>query len=148
MRTLIMVNANACGGRACAVYKSVESRMAEFFGDLTVAISEKPEDVGRHLDVAAAAGLDLVISVGGDGTNHSVVNALAERPGLSAAFGSLPVGTGTDWARALGIPSDPGAAVAGLMRAGPVLCDLGRVEYLDTQNGGAAGARVFPNKTG
>jgi len=145
MRTLIMVNANACGGKAIAVYKSVESRIAEFFGDLTVAISEKPEDVGRHLDAAAAAGLDLVISVGGDGTNHSVVNALAERPGLSAAFGSLPVGTGTDWARALGIPSDPGAAVDWLMRAQPVLCDLGRVEYLDTQNGGRPAARFFLN---
>jgi len=142
---MIVVNANACSGKAVAVYKSIAGRIAEYFGDLTVAISEKPEDVGRHLDAASAAGVDIVIAVGGDGTNHSVVNALAERPGLSAAFGSLPVGTGTDWARALAIPSDPGAAVDWLIGARPVSCDLGKVEYLDPQNGGRPARRFFLN---
>jgi YegS/Rv2252/BmrU family lipid kinase len=145
MRTLIIVNPNACGGNAVAVYKSIEGRVAELFGGLTVAVSEKPEDVGRHLDAAAQGGLDLVIAVGGDGTNHSVVNALAGRPGLAAAFGSLPVGTGTDWSRALEIPSDPPAAVDWLVRARPVPCDVGKVEYLDPQNGGRPAKRFFLN---
>jgi YegS/Rv2252/BmrU family lipid kinase len=145
MRTLIIVNANACGGKAAAVYKSAERRIAEFFGDLTVAVSERPEDVGRHLDAAAPAGVDLVVAFGGDGTNHSVVNALAERPGLGAAFGSIPVGTGTDWARALGMPTDTAAAVDWLMRARPVLCDLGRVEYTDALNGDRPARRFFLN---
>ena len=145
MRTLVIVNPNACGGNALAVYKSIEGRMAGWFGDLTVAISEKPEDVGRHVDAAAQVGLDLVIAVGGDGTNHSVVNALAERPGLAAAFGSLPVGTGTDWSRALEVSPDPKAAVDWLVRARPVLCDLGRVEYLDMQKGGRPAKRFFLN---
>lgn len=145
MRTLIVVNANACGGKAVALFKSVESRITEFFGDLTVVVSENAEDMERSLDAAAAAGLDLVIAVGGDGTNHSVVNALARRPGVSAAFGSLPVGTGTDWARALGIPSDPVAAVEWLMRAQAIPCDLGKVDYLDTQNGARPAQRFFLN---
>jgi YegS/Rv2252/BmrU family lipid kinase len=145
MRSLIIVNANACGGKAVAVYKGIESRVAEVFGDLTVAISERPEDVGRHLDAAAAAGVDLVIAFGGDGTNHSVVNALVERPGLEAAFGSFPVGTGTDWARALGIPTDPGGALDWLMRARPVSCDLGRLEFADPQNRDSPATRIFLN---
>jgi YegS/Rv2252/BmrU family lipid kinase len=145
MRTLIIVNANACGGKAVAVYKTVESRLREFFGDVTVFISEKPEEVVPDLDAAAGAGVDLVVAVGGDGTNHSVVNALAKRPGLSVSFGSLPVGTGTDWARGLGIPPDPSAAVEWLMRAQPVLCDLGKVAYQDAQNGGRPAARYFLN---
>jgi diacylglycerol kinase (ATP) len=145
MRTLIIVNANACGGKASGIFKSVESRIREFFGNLTVAVSEKPEDVGRHLDAAAPLGIDLVIAVGGDGTNHSVVNALAARPGLNAAFGSLPVGTGTDWARALGIPADPVSAVDWLIRAQPVVCDLGKVEYKDAQNGDRPARRFFLN---
>jgi len=145
MRTLVILNPKACGGNAVSVYKSVEGRMAELFGDLAVAISEKPEDVGRHLDAAAVTGVDLVIAVGGDGTNHSVVNALAERPGLAASFGCLPVGTGTDWARGLMIPAEPGAAVDWLMRAQPVVCDLGKVEYLDERNGGRPARRYFLN---
>jgi len=145
MRTLIIVNANACSGKAAAVYQGLEGRIAEYFGDLTVAVSERPEDVGRHLDAAAASGVDLVIAFGGDGTNHSVINALAERPGLGAAFGSFPVGTGTDWARALGVPGDPAAAVDWLMRARPVRCDLGRLEFRDSQNQDRPARRFFLN---
>ncbi len=143
MQTLILVNANASGGKAVGVFKSIEPRMKELFGDLTVAVTEKPEDVGRHLD--GTAGIDLVLGVGGDGTNHSVVNAMAVRPHLTAAFGCLPVGTGTDWARALGIPSDPGAAVEWLKQAQPVPCDLGKVEYKDAQNGDRLVHKFFLN---
>jgi diacylglycerol kinase (ATP) len=145
MRTLIIVNPNAAGGKAVAVYRSIEERMAAVFGELNVVVSGRPEEVAGHLDAAVAAGVDLVIAVGGDGTNHSVVNALAERPGHSVTFGSIPVGTGTDWARALGIPSDPRAAVDWLMQARPVPCDLGKAEYLDAQNGGRPARRFFLN---
>ncbi len=61
MQTLILVNANASGGKAVGVFKSIEPRMKELFGDLTVAVTEKPEDVGRHLD--GTAGIDLVLGV-------------------------------------------------------------------------------------
>jgi YegS/Rv2252/BmrU family lipid kinase len=145
MRTLIIVNANAAGGKAIAVYRSIEGRIATAFGELNVVVSRRPEEVAGHLDAAVAAGLDLVIAVGGDGTNHSVVNALAERPGYSVTFGSIPVGTGTDWARALGVPSDPQAAVDWLMQAQPVPCDVGKVEYSDAQDAGRPARRFFLN---
>jgi YegS/Rv2252/BmrU family lipid kinase len=145
MRTLIIVNANAAGGKAISVFKTIEDRLAEVLGEFKVAVSEKPEEVAGHLETAAAAGVELVIAVGGDGTNHSVINALAERPELPIAFGSLPVGTGTDWARALGIPSDPRAAVDWLTQAKPVACDLGKVEYLDTARDGRPARRFFLN---
>lgn len=145
MRTLIIVNPNAAGGQAVAVFKSIKGRIAEVLGEFTVVVSEKPEEVAGHLDAAAAAGVERLIAVGGDGTNHSVVNALAERPELPIAFGSLPVGTGTDWARALGVPSVPLAAVDWLARAQPVACDLGKVEYIDTLHGGRPSRRIFLN---
>lgn len=145
MRTLIIINANAAGGKAVEVFKKIESRVAEALGEFTVAVTEKQEEVAGHLGAAASAGLDRLIAVGGDGTNHSVVNALADRPELSIAFGSLPVGTGSDWARALGVPPDLIAAADWLAQAQPVACDLGRVEYLDTRSSGRPARRVFLN---
>jgi len=145
MRTLVIINANAGGGKAEAVFRSIEGRMAKVMGEFTVAVSNEPEEVAGHLDAAAAAGVNLVIAVGGDGTNHSVVNALAGRPELSISFGILPVGTGTDWARALGIPSDPLAAVDWLAQAKPVPCDLGKAEYIDVSRGGLPSRRFFLN---
>jgi diacylglycerol kinase family enzyme len=45
----------------------------------------------------------------------------------------------------MGIPADPGAAVDWLKRAQPVRCDLGRIEYRDTRNGGLPARRFFLN---
>ena len=58
---MIIINANAYGGKAVSVYKSIEGRISDSFGDLTVAVCQKPEDLDRHLDTAAGGGLDLVI---------------------------------------------------------------------------------------
>jgi diacylglycerol kinase (ATP) len=145
MRTLIIINANAAGGKAVAVFKSIEGRAADVFGDFTVAVTEKPEELAGHLDASTAAGVERLIAVGGDGTNHSVVNALAERPGPAPIFGCLPVGTGSDWARALGMPSNPAAALDWLAEAQPLACDLGKVEYLDMRRGARPAKRYFLN---
>jgi YegS/Rv2252/BmrU family lipid kinase len=109
-------------------------------------VTESPGEVPQHIDAASAAGITHVIAIGGDGTNHAVINALAERPCLdNMTFGSVPVGTGRDWARTLGIPGDPRAAVDWLGRAQPVPCDLGRMECLDAEHTDRAYTRMFLN---
>jgi len=63
---------------------------------------------------AVAAGAGLVIAAGGDGTAHEVVQGLMEAESTAAgtAFAHLPLGTGCDLARGLGLPLPP----AGLLR--------------------------------
>lgn len=75
---------------------------------------------------AAAAGVDLVVSAGGDGTFNCTVNALSDR--LEAlAFALLPMGTGNDLARTLGLPiEDVLAAARRLVDAGEVMLDVGK----------------------
>jgi YegS/Rv2252/BmrU family lipid kinase len=145
METLIIVNPHAAGGRAERIFRRIESRLVKDFGRFVVAVTERPEDVASRLDAAAQARISRLIAVGGDGTNHVVLNALAQRPELKMAFGSIPVGTGRDWSRALGVPPTPAEAVDWLARARPFPCDLGKAEYLDAKNDGRPSARVFLN---
>jgi YegS/Rv2252/BmrU family lipid kinase len=145
MRTLIIINPNAAGGRAGDVLKKIEDRLLKVLGEFIVAVTKRPEEVAGHLDAAVAAEVTHLIAIGGDGTNHAVINALAKRPELDLTFGSLPVGTGRDWARSLGIPSEPEEAVEWLSRAQAVCCDLGKVEYIDTLRGGQKATRTFLN---
>lgn len=147
IRTLIIINPSAAGGKAVEIFKKVEDQIARVLGEFTSIISEKPEDLAGHVEFAAAAGIERLLAVGGDGTNHAIVNALLARPrvSMSIAFGNLPVGTGSDWARALCIPSEPLAAAEWLARARPVACDLGKIEYVDTLHGGHATQSIFLN---
>jgi diacylglycerol kinase (ATP) len=56
---------------------------------------------------AHAAAVDRVVLAGGDGTMNAAAPALLE---TGLPFGIIPMGTGNDLARTLGIPEDPAAA--------------------------------------
>jgi diacylglycerol kinase (ATP) len=62
---------------------------------------------------AVAAGVDALVAVGGDGTVHLAVQAVA---GTHTALGIVPCGTGNDLAASLGVPADPIHAAAHLAR--------------------------------
>jgi YegS/Rv2252/BmrU family lipid kinase len=63
-----------------------------------------PGDAADKAILAARAGAALVVAVGGDGTLHEVVDGvLSEGREDLPALGLVPVGTGNDFARALGV---------------------------------------------
>lgn len=132
--TLVILNPQAGSGRAERLWARVESLAYETWGNLVVAITEKPQDVTQHLDKARAAGVRRVIAVGGDGTVHNIVNALVNlmrqaphEPPM--VFGQLPAGTGQDLARTLHIPHKLDDAVRWLGKTQSQLLDLGAVRY-------------------
>ncbi len=133
-KTLIILNPHAAGGRAGKLWQKIEPLLWESLGELLLAVTQKPEEVAAHLDKAHASGLTRVISIGGDGTNHALVNALAalsaqhpEAPPM--VYGNLPIGTGRDWARSRGIPLDPEKAARWIATAEPRATDVGLLEY-------------------
>ena len=68
-----------------------------------------------------------MVAVGGDGTVHDVANGLL-RTGSDAALGVVPLGSGNDFAKLLGVyQHDPVRAVARLVTARPTRFDAGRV---------------------
>jgi diacylglycerol kinase (ATP) len=58
---------------------------------------------------AAAVASNIVVVAGGDGTFNRALNALRDRLG-DVALGLVPMGTGNDLARTLGLPRDAGSA--------------------------------------
>jgi diacylglycerol kinase (ATP) len=68
-----------------------------------------------------------VVACGGDGTVHLALNAL---PNLDIPLAVIPMGTGNDFARHLGINS-PKSAIATLRSNNPVHMDMGTIELSD-----------------
>lgn len=73
---------------------------------------------------AVAAGASLIVAAGGDGTLGEVVNGLA---GTNVRLGVLPLGTGNDFARAIGVAGDLDLAARTLAEGTARRIDLGRV---------------------
>lgn len=73
---------------------------------------------------AAATSADLVAVAGGDGTINHVVNAF--RDALpDVRFGLVPMGTGNDLARTLGVPTDPVEAARLVVTGSDRVVDVG-----------------------
>jgi YegS/Rv2252/BmrU family lipid kinase len=131
-RTLIILNPHAGGGKAGQLWTTIEPLLWDTLGDLLVAITQRPEEVAPHLEMARSAGITRVIAIGGDGTNHFIINELARlnqqaptAPRMT--FGSIPMGTGRDWSRTLGTPTTPEMAVRWIAGASPIPVDLGAI---------------------
>jgi diacylglycerol kinase (ATP) len=81
----------------------------------------------RQAVAAVADGVGAVVAVGGDGTAHAAVQAVA---GTTTPLAVIPAGTGNDLTLALGVPRDPVAAARAAaedLRAGDVRpIDAGR----------------------
>jgi diacylglycerol kinase family enzyme len=83
----------------------------------TVALARttEPGEARRLAASASAAGFDVVVAVGGDGTAHEVANGAA---GTEAALAVGPAGTMNLLARVLELPLDPARAVERLLARG------------------------------
>ncbi len=113
-------------------------------GETLHAVLDRTPDVerrtceapGHAVELARRAvedGFDYVVAAGGDGTVNEVVNGMMEAGGGEARLGVIPLGTGNDLARTLGLPAeDPRDAVAVLRLGCTEALDLIRVEAENT----------------
>lgn len=85
---------------------------------------------------AILAGADTIVAVGGDGTVNEVLNGME---GTTVALGIIPAGTANDFARQVGIPDDPSAAMDIVLRRKPVIIDTAAMNgrrFLNVSSGG------------
>ena len=157
-RTFIIANPASGNGRVGRDWARIFPQIKGIYGgDFDVKMTEGP---GHGTDLATEAveeGYELVVALGGDGTVNEVVNGLLGPSGVpnqATVLGILPVGTGNDLARALGIPREFPRAVEALNTDGVRRVDVGRVVlsshdapspvryFLNSANFGSGGAIV------
>lgn len=134
MRNTIAVLANSVAGRGR--HGGLLPAVLDVLGGSGVAVQLlEPRTAGEaeRLCVGAVAdGAAAVVAVGGDGTVHRAIQAVA---GTGVPFGVVPVGTGNDIAAAAAVPAAPldaTAAIADALRHGRSRSlDLARIEVAD-----------------
>ena len=150
MKTLFVVNPRSAGGRTRTAWPSLERIAAKHVKDFETKVTEAQGHATELTRAGLKAGAELVVSVGGDGTNNEVVNGFFGEDGKpirpGAVFATVPRGTGCDFARGQNIPRDPEAAFAILAGSSSKPLDAGRIDYT-TPLGGRA-VRHFVNIAG
>jgi diacylglycerol kinase (ATP) len=75
-----------------------------------IRLTGKRGSAQRFARTALRKGRDVIIAAGGDGTLNEVINGIGENLG-EARVGLIPLGTGNDFARTIGVPTDLDAAI-------------------------------------
>jgi len=126
----LLVLANSAAGSADDA--AVDAALAVLRGgaDTEVVVPEGPEGIRAAL--RHAAGREVVV-LGGDGSVHACVDALLNLGLLDGAgpVSVVPLGTGNDLARGLGLPQDPEEAALVALQGVPQPMDL----LLDDEGG-------------
>jgi diacylglycerol kinase (ATP) len=94
--------------------------------DAEVCITAKAGAALQFTRTALGKGCKMVVAAGGDGTLNEVINGLREEA-AAVAVGLIPLGTGNDFARTLGLPTDVDEAMAVLLAGHTRAIDLVRV---------------------
>jgi YegS/Rv2252/BmrU family lipid kinase len=119
----LLVNPSSAHGRTLKLLplleRELDARRVPFRVERTRGLDDGVE---RALRAAEADEIPVVVS--GDGLIGAVGGALA---GSQTPFGMVPGGRGNDLARVLGIPTEPGAAVAMLAAGRTRRIDVGEV---------------------
>lgn len=145
-RIACIVNPHSANGKTGKRWPGIEAAVRKHLGETRVYMTTRPRHATELARRALADGAELVISVGGDGTNNEVLNGLFKdgrpvRP--ETAMSVIPGGTGGDFARLLGFSKDAEILAARLAQSKPVPIDVGRLTCVDRS--GATASHMFLN---
>jgi YegS/Rv2252/BmrU family lipid kinase len=99
----IIVNPNAGGGKGRKLFPLLRQKLLDRKISFYLQFSENAEHVTHLARQAQGEGYDVIVSCGGDGTAH---RALQTMVGSRFILGFIPLGSGNDFPRNLGIPED------------------------------------------
>jgi diacylglycerol kinase (ATP) len=141
MKARLVVNPVAGTDSAPDLLQTINALLRERVGMLEIVMTIGEGDAEAAGALAVRDGIDHLFVGGGDGTLNEVLNGVASVPGgLDAVtFGLIPLGTGNDFATALGLSEDVEQAIPQLFERTTAAVDVGRLNERHFINVSAGG---------
>lgn len=108
-----IVNPSAGAGRTTYLWPQACQRMQDRGISFTSVMAQGSSQAQSLAYEACARGVRRFISVGGDGTAHQVYQGIMQYIVMDGCdpsefyFGVIPIGSGNDWVKSVGLPCDP-----------------------------------------
>jgi len=142
----VIVNPAAGAGRTGREWPKIKDLFSGHGLRFEHDITEAPGHAVELAKTAAEKGYGMVVSVGGDGTINEIVNGLHQSGGIDdAVLGIVSTGTGSEYARTIGVPRRYEEACRCFVEPKKLTVDIGSVEYA---NNGHRKERLFVNFAG
>lgn len=145
---LAVINPNAGGGKVATEWPLLSNMLRNRGVRFEEMFTTHRYHAVELVIYALKRGFRRMISVGGDGTLHEIVNGLLyqkEVPVSEVTLAVLPAGSANDWSRMYRIPKDYGRAVDTILEGRTILQDVCRVEYVQA---GVRNSRYMVNVAG
>ena len=145
-RMKVIVNPTAGAGKTAREWPQIMDMLKSLGLDFEYDLTEAPGHAIELAKSGAKNDCELIVSVGGDGTIHEVVNGLYDGGATgNIALGIVSTGTGSDYIRTIGIYDTYKESCQCFTNPGKRTVDLGVVEYASN---GQMRKRLFVNFAG
>ena len=144
----VIANPAAGKGEVQANWSVIESQLMNALPIGGVVFSQSRGHAIELAKQAVESGHKKILAVGGDGTNHEVVNGILQQerfPSSEITYALLPIGTGNDWIKTHGLPQKTEEILKIIQAGNTAYQDIGSIQYT---NGGKSKERYFVNVAG
>lgn len=145
---LIIYNPVSGGGKAKKDKARILKILEDYHIRYQIAVTEEVGHAEKLTRTAIENGQLKIMGIGGDGTVNEIINGIFGQDKVKStdvAFSFIPVGTGNDWIRTIGIPADYAGAAKTIKTGNYFYQDVGVVTYYDD---GVQKKRYFVNIAG
>ena len=131
----VIVNPTSGNGISKKLWPKIEKELLLQNFEFEVAFTEHEEHSKELVQSALNANFRKIISVGGDGSLHNIVNGIFNATSTdykSIRLGVIPIGTGNDWVRSYNIPINYRKAIAIIKEEHAYYQDIGKISLINS----------------
>jgi len=133
-RWFVIINPTSGNGSSNRKWPKIKAKLELEEFDFNFAFTEYENHSIELVQSAIIQGFKNIISIGGDGTLHNIINGIQRQNSVNSSeiqIGVIPIGTGNDWIKTYKIPLDTGKAISIIKNGNLRQQDLGKIEFLN-----------------
>ena len=137
-RWFVIVNPTSGNGSSKRKWPKIKAELESHAFDFDFAFTKYANHSKELVQHAIKQGFTKIISIGGDGTLHNIINGVQSQKKVNSSsiqIGVIPIGTGNDWIKTHGIPLNIKRAISILKKGNVKLQDLGKIDFIDEPRG-------------
>ena len=138
-KLFFVVNPKAYGGKGIIYWQLIRNVLDRRGIDFDFSLTTARGSATKIVKEALNSGYNFIVSVGGDGTLNEVINGFFNERGelinSESLLGIIPIGSGKDFIKTIGIPSNSLLALNIILEGKDKLIDIGLSQFYSHKGG-------------